>query len=61
MTKIFFKKVVKELKLVTFVVTSRYGDRWKKLFSGHKPCYDSQWPAISLSAGIELKYWAKKD
>ena len=41
MAKIVLQKVVNELELVKVVVTSRYS---VKLFGGHKPCYDSQWP-----------------
>ena len=47
MAKITLKKVVKELKLVKVVVTSRYcghGDHSMRLFSSYKPCYDGQWP-----------------
>ena len=45
--KIVLQEVVTELKLVKVVVTSRYyghGDLSAKLYSGHKPCYNGQWP-----------------
>ena len=50
MTKIVLGKVVKELKLVTVVLHLGIGghrDRLTKLFGGHKPCYDGQWPLTS--------------
>ena len=45
MASIVLEKVVKELRLVKIVITlccCGYGDRSVKLFSGHKPCYNSQ-------------------